>query len=381
MYGFKKRKDAVKKYADVIYALCPDKIQVNDIVLTAQCGGVSELVRYLTNSDYSHASLCTRPGMLIEAVQVGVLRSSVIETFAERKEWIKVLRPKTVLKENKDGYTVSYYAEKNYGHSYALKGAIGSRFDKIHLNSEKGIFCSQLIAKAYKEYGLDLLPSTPHAKVYPALLLKSEELIDVSEVCIRKIDLNSSPMVHHIATASSEIVFNEVEIKMNRRILKDIKRRLNRKIPANINSLSEVFMWLAVCTDIQGVFDYEIGNALSAGGYFKWYEALFADMKRSVRELGSATNYINELVDNGHSPEIMNDAYALLPSLKEAMISSEESINSRKSYCEHLVAVYSKKPIHVFKTLNNLHSNEYDIYLDLHNEKANLIKALERVVA
>src|ERR1051326_7396160 len=139
---------------NVIYALRPGSIEINDVVLTSDFGIVPWGIRTFTASDLSHAALCTMPDMLFEAVREGVMRRSVIGTFAYRPEWIKVLRPRKPLPPNHLGLTVADYAEALYGRGYSRRGAVASRFPVIGAAGDGAIFCSQAIAHAYAEYGV-----------------------------------------------------------------------------------------------------------------------------------------------------------------------------------------------------------------------------------
>src|SRR5882724_7499086 len=135
----KKRTQREHDVEEWIYALDPGKIKVNDIVLISTDEWSSRLVRLGTRSDYGHAALCTRPGMLFEAVPTGVMRRSVIGTFTTRREWIKVLRPRTPLGANAQGLQVAHYAERMYGRSYSRKRAALSVTECINISDNGSV--------------------------------------------------------------------------------------------------------------------------------------------------------------------------------------------------------------------------------------------------
>src|SRR5436190_15309920 len=116
---------------DVIFALQPGTIRIDDIVLTSDFGAIPLGIRRFTRSDFSHAALCTRPDMLFEAVREGVMRRSVLGTLAPCQEWIRVLRPKKALAPNQHGLRVADYAEALYGRAYSRRGATASRFSLL----------------------------------------------------------------------------------------------------------------------------------------------------------------------------------------------------------------------------------------------------------
>ena len=118
--------------------------------------------------------------MLLEATRKGgVKRSSVLGTYATKAKWIKVLRPKNPLPPDKFGYGVSDYAERLYGRQYTIVGAITSRLGILPIQDEGKEFCSRIVAQAYSDYGISLVPGVEPSKIFPALLENSPALDDV----------------------------------------------------------------------------------------------------------------------------------------------------------------------------------------------------------
>lgn len=113
-----------------IYSLIPDEVYVGDVVLSAGSGIISWGIRKSTGSEFSHAALCTRPGMLLEAVAHGVMRRSVLATYVSRRKWIKVLRPNFSVVDQDTGRSLAHCAEALYGRGYSGRGAVASRFPR-----------------------------------------------------------------------------------------------------------------------------------------------------------------------------------------------------------------------------------------------------------
>jgi hypothetical protein len=96
------------------FALISSRIQVGDIVFVSRAAFAPFFIRLFTFSKCSHVAMCTRPGMLLEAVPGGVIRQSVFETYADKRRWLRVLRPKRPLVANAFGLSVEHYAEQEY---------------------------------------------------------------------------------------------------------------------------------------------------------------------------------------------------------------------------------------------------------------------------
>lgn len=205
-----------------IYALNPMQIEVNDVVLLSRAGLTSWAIRNRTHSDFSHAALCTRDGMLIEAMPQGVMHRSVIGTYATRPEWIKVLRTKIPLGLSAEAQPLTFYAERLYGRAYSKIRAGTSIIGWIDIPDDGSTFCSRVIAEAFCDFGMDILPGTKLSKITPAMLLKSRELKDVTRQCIRKLGSETDRHLFDevVETASQQSPGDEME--MNRRVFDSI---------------------------------------------------------------------------------------------------------------------------------------------------------------
>lgn len=263
-----------RKSEEVIFALRPDSILVGDIILTSAAAVISYAIRRFTESDLSHAAICTRPGMLLEATGTGVLRRSAIGTYATRIDWIRVLRPKKPLAPNVHGLGIAECAESIYGHEYSVRGALACHFPVFGGSEDGGVFCSQLVAQAYLLYGLPLLLGKSPSQINPGMLLKSSELSDVTNSCIRRLGSVSDADVYKLVVETATQELPIVEMRMNRRAFDAIQERLGGRLPEQVQSLPELIIWLSASSssDVVKRSDPVILEILEREDMFRWHD-------------------------------------------------------------------------------------------------------------
>ena len=270
-----------KKSEDIIFALQPGSIEIDDIILTSDFGTIPFGIRKFTKSDFSHAALCTKPAMLLEAVRDGVLRRSVIGTFAPRLEWIRILRPKKPLPVNAQGLRVRDYAESLYGRAYTCRGAIASLFPILGPAEDGSVFCSQVIAQAFLDYCVSLLLGKIPSQIYPGKLLDSHELMDVTADCVRTLGSVSNPNLYKeiVDTASQELLGTEMQ--MNRQAFEAIRKELGDTVPEHVHLLTDLSSWLSAEFSFEAVkkSDGVILNILEREGMFEWYAKFSANVQ------------------------------------------------------------------------------------------------------
>jgi hypothetical protein len=97
---------------DALYVLDPEKVLVGDIILTTGYRWTSWIIRTVTRCPFSHAAICTRRDMLIEAQPTGVTRALVSTTCSPTTAKLAVLRLRPGLSPvDKFGLQVADYAE------------------------------------------------------------------------------------------------------------------------------------------------------------------------------------------------------------------------------------------------------------------------------
>jgi len=359
---------------ELIYALLPNSIQVNDIVLTSATGVVPWGIRKFTDSDFSHAALCTRPGMLLEAVTVGVMRRSVIATYASQPEWIKVLRPKMALPLDSHGLGVADYAEALYGRGYSLRGAAASKYSIIGPAAAGPVFCSQVIAQAFADYGINLIPGKRPCDIYPGLLLKSPELLDVTTSCIRKVGARSSPEQHDQIVAAAEQELPGSEMSMNRRAFKAIRKELGAALPDSIHSLTDVSIWLSIeqNSDVVNGADEIILSVLEREGMFQWLD----EFSVGATSLAQTLEFAATAAEQSMNEPMNADIESLLDDLTETAQLGQSSLAGRAATKNDYANLASKTGLKTFDRLRGVYQRQFDDAERIHQARARIIAAL-----
>jgi hypothetical protein len=158
------------------YMLNPDKLRPGDIIFWTERAADSLVIRIVTWSKYSHAAIYLGDGLYAEAVDQGV-RTRAATTIV--KERLKVIRLKGALGEQFARAAAGRI--DHYLHSpYALGSAMLSLAGKIPSADARALFCSQLVAQAYADVNVAVVPGYEPVKITPKMLATSRLFDDVT---------------------------------------------------------------------------------------------------------------------------------------------------------------------------------------------------------
>lgn len=165
-----------------IYIFDSAKILTGDILLsTAPKSPKSAVIRRQTKADYSHAAICTEPGLFIEAIGLGVRRFAIGRMAVRERRHACLLRLRAdVPNAGVISRLAGLKAENYLSHGYWLVGALTALSKKLRSETQSRVFCSQLVAQAYREAGLALIAADP-AKTHPGTFVSSKLLMDVTD--------------------------------------------------------------------------------------------------------------------------------------------------------------------------------------------------------
>ncbi|NEV75916.1 hypothetical protein DYI24_02505 [Rhodopseudomonas sp. BR0C11] len=166
-------------------------MQPGDVFLTrnAEASAIkgkltSSLIALFSRGDFSHALMCTVPPTLIEAIGDGVSNLSAQTCFVHDLRHIRVLRyPNQAVAKLAASAAMKFFA-KGYSVARAIASVLPGRPQS--LPGDEGIFCSALIAAAFRAAGATEFAATHPLKVTPAWLQKSPHFQDVTDsICTR----------------------------------------------------------------------------------------------------------------------------------------------------------------------------------------------------
>ncbi|MGH6877242.1 MAG: hypothetical protein ACREHV_07660, partial [Rhizomicrobium sp.] len=353
----------------------PERIRVGDIILTAGSGLISASIRKLTKSDFSHAALCNQPGMLLEALDTGVQRRSTIGTYVTQREWIRVLRPKNSLTPNSRGLGIADCADSIYGRAYSVRGAVASRFPLLGATAAGGMFCSQVVAEAYRLYGMPLLPGKLPSQIYPGLLLASPELSDVTDKCIRKLGSASNADTYELVVQTANQELPSDEMRLNRRAFDAIRKELG-KLPGRIYSLPDLVSWLSTEFDSDAVkqSDSKILEILEREGMSKWHD----EFRMNTQVLIAIFEFAADAAEASASAPISSEIEALLSDFADTAPLRQTSLQRRRATNQEYENLATKTGLKIFERFNSIYRAQYQDAERLHKAIDRMIAALKR---
>jgi len=158
-----------------MYLLDKDKLELGDIILIRSESRISQLVRRLTGSQFSHAILYVSVSSIIDSDGYGVQSNNLQRLLIEKEDDAVVLRVKD---ERKKDLIVKaeYFARQKIGTEYSTDEAkIATISKELEAKEPNRQFCTRFIAQAYENAGIMLVENSAYC--VPEELLKSEELI------------------------------------------------------------------------------------------------------------------------------------------------------------------------------------------------------------
>jgi len=366
----------VDNAANEIYALRPERVQAGDVVLTSSQHLISSGIRVGTQSQFSHAALCTRQGMLLEATLTGVMRYPILGVYATRREWLKVLRPTRPMTVDQQA-ELTIYAEGLYGRGYSILGALLSPFGVTSAITSTGIFCSQLAARAYAELGRPIVLGLDPNSVTPAALAASPELDDVSDKCVRVVT-SVEPIYEHIIQASENAPHSD-EMRMNRQVFKAIRTAIGEVLPESIGSLPEAYTWLvenaslAQASELAGT----VLALLEREKFFAWYEEWSDSRGKELEQLELLAGLVERV--QSISNEEQQPLRRLLRDLEPLNQLDEEVLRGRLATAKTFRVYATETKFALFEVLAAKYEKEYSFQEKFSHALGRLAQALQEL--
>jgi len=160
-----------------MYIIDIKKIEVGDIFLTRSNSRVSQLVRQLTKSEFSHAVLYVGVSSCIESDGPGVQSQNLQRLIFESPSDIKILRIKNEKNRISDAIV---FARQKIGTEYSLEEAKLALLEKQKkANEPNRQFCTRFVAQAYQSAGVNIVENPDYCT--PEDLINSEFLVEIKE--------------------------------------------------------------------------------------------------------------------------------------------------------------------------------------------------------
>ncbi|EPX8746599.1 YiiX/YebB-like N1pC/P60 family cysteine hydrolase, partial [Vibrio cholerae] len=296
----------INQWNKMKYLLDLEKLEHADIVLeSGNTKLVSDLIKAVTNSHYSHAMLYVGHSLNHATSDGGVFSKNPQRILVDDVKDLKVLRLKDAIT---DDVKLAICKESSYlvGTLYGKREATKSITKTEKASKSRKQFCSRLVAQCYAKSGINLVSNPDYCT--PEDLNRSELLVEVAD-CVR------------LATE------DDLEI-------------YNRKDP-NIENQRETYKWLNNARDLYKKEGVEIQTINDVT------KALMQDRKFDNRlcKLAKATKYF-DLYNVDRQVNTMrycqDGFYAVLSNSKDMnkIIREEIALNDRevKRHSENLIA-------------------------------------------
>lgn len=169
------------------FTLDPLKLKEGDIILTRNKRGVkSWLIRIFTASPFSHAALYVGNNSYMEAIGCGVRAQNIFrETFRKKTDVIVLRNAKMTPAEKQK---VVEYVRYRHGMAYSVLDAIKSGLSVIlgvkipFKMKENQTFCSQLVASAYGDIGMESFNGRKALFTRPKDIYKEKKFSRIEDV-------------------------------------------------------------------------------------------------------------------------------------------------------------------------------------------------------
>ena len=163
-----------------MYLLEKDKLEIGDIILIKSESRISQMVRRLTGSQYSHAMLFVGVSSIIDSDGYGVQSNNLQRILIEHEDNAVVLRVRQKLKSEQLN-NVEFFARQKIGTQYSTEEAkIAAISKELEAKEPNRQFCTRFIAQAYNSAGIKLVGNPDYC--VPEDILQSPELSIISNV-------------------------------------------------------------------------------------------------------------------------------------------------------------------------------------------------------
>lgn len=224
-----------------------DSVLPGDILFTARRGKPSKLIRFATNGEVSHAMICVQQGSFIDSSADGVQAWNIQRELFEDDEQVFLFRLKETLRPEVLTQIVNN-ARAEIGARYSVREAVRTVYG-VRKPRSKRQFCSRLVARVYKNAGIELVPD--------------------ADYCTPE-DLRCSPLLNEILIETEQVSDEEIQWWAARcNPIQAMHEAQNsvldtaRSFEPNLESFDDLFQLLVRCPEA----DDTIAYALQDSGY------------------------------------------------------------------------------------------------------------------
>lgn len=236
-----------------MYVFDLNKLNKGDIILEKVDDQISEMVRKLSHSAFSHAILYVGGGCCLEANDI-VISFNIQRKLVENKDDVCVLR----LKDEVDPLifqNIIDYARLNVGMLYSIDDAKGIISEKYRPGNTRRQTCTRFVAQAFEKAGVKLVDNANFCS--PEELLTSDLLIKVEDV------------LREATEQDVEYAISESILPKQHEIIKQVLEEVREVTKSDIQEINELKDFVIRHQE----FDEAITDILMQSGYLDlWKE-------------------------------------------------------------------------------------------------------------
>lgn len=211
------------------YAVDRHKLLKGDVIVTTnQKSLISWTIRKITNSDFSHAIICTDPPWCVESGGYGVLRFVINRFLVSSLNNVRILRLNQRSTRADVAENAARYADEQVTRKYAKKDVLAYPFRPIPQIEKGSFFCSQLVAESFRQAKLELVPAKTPLKISPGDLAQSHEFVDIARQCLRQATNSDKLSCTGFLDGEGISAPHAEEVLLKQRIMKQLTPTLNK---------------------------------------------------------------------------------------------------------------------------------------------------------
>lgn len=233
-----------------MFKIKTELLEFGDIILIKSNSDVSERVRQLSGSQFSHAMLYVGLSSYIDSDGKGVQANNIQRKLFESSDDVKVLRIKDASSKDKLIH-ITNFARTKIGTEYSVREAFAALRDSSELEAQEPNrqFCTRFVSQAYQSAGINLTDNPDYC--LPDELLNSKELFEV-------LDITREANQAEIEFAESNSVL-QTQIEIHNNIFKGIRDISGADI--------QTFDQLEELLKLKPEYDETITKLVSESGY------------------------------------------------------------------------------------------------------------------
>lgn len=230
-----------------------DNLEVGDIILTnnieKQSIIKSKLQKLHTKGNYTHVALYVGNGSFIEAVGEGVRFFSTTGVVFNDKSNFLVRRYKSKKVFSNERINVRKYTYMQYNYE-GIKSFITAK----NYEENNKVFCSQLVSKIYKDYGIQLFLKQDD-KITPADFEISDLFVDVPNYFIESDEITENVYLIY----DKNIQIKESILTIQNKIIVTFNQKLDKQYDSKIPSFSHA---INILQNIKRIKDLNLINLI-----------------------------------------------------------------------------------------------------------------------